>query len=397
MRSAESGILIAAGFGHFLCHYNIAVFPALVLPLATRLNLGAGQVIELSFLQYLLYGVSALPWGLTGDRLGGRPLLLLMFIGSSLSAGFAALWIDSPAWLYLALGGIGLFAGVYHPTGMAMISNSALRVNLALGYNAAFGGLGMVFAPLITGILNWLWGPRAAFVFVMALNLLGVIFLMLLLKSEPDAQAIPKTERRIGTHVEFLIFLLAMVFAGMITTGATVILPAYLELRTNGLFTAMEGIWGPKPSSNLFATAVTALIYCVGMLGQFTGGVVGDRYQPIASYLWFHLVCFIAALLMALATELPLVILANTYLFFLLGSQAMENTVFASLVPPHLRHSAFGLKYIVYFGAGAMAVKMVGWVDSSWGSAAIFVGLAFVSALLIISILTVMFRVNKTA
>ncbi|MGO9118620.1 MAG: hypothetical protein ACLQPD_13560 [Desulfomonilaceae bacterium] len=74
----------------------------------------------------------------------------------------------------------------------------------------------------------------------------------------------------------------------------------------------------------------------------------------------------------------------------------MENTVFASLVPPHLRHSAFGLKYIVYFGAGALAVKLVGWLDSGWDSAAIFVGLALVSALLIVSIWTVMFRMNKT-
>ncbi len=319
-----------------------------------------------------------------------------MFIGSSLAAGLAALWIDSPSWLYLSLGGIGLFSGIYHPTGMAMISNSVLRVNLALGYNAALGGLGMVLSPLTTGIVNWLWGPRAAFLLLMALNLLGVIFLMLLLRSEPERQATPNSESRIGTRIEFLIFLLAMVFAGMIITGSTVILPAYLELRTNRLFIAMESVWGPKPSSNLFATAITALIYSVGMLGQFTGGVVGDRYQPIASYLWFHLVCFFVALLMALATELPLVILANTYFFFLLGSQAMENTVFASLVPPHLRHSAFGLKYIVYFGAGALAVKLVGWIDSGWGSAAIFVGLALVSALLIVSIWTVMFRMNKT-
>jgi MFS family permease len=393
----EFRILIAASFGHFVCHYNVSVFPALVLPLAARLNLGAGQVVELSFLQYLLFGVSALPWGLMGDRLGGKRLLIVMFLGCSLAAVLAALSIDSPAWLYLSLGGLGLFSGIYHPTGMAMISKGVLRLNLALGYNAAFGGLGMVIAPLVTGIVNWLWGPRTAFLLVMALNLSGVTLLMLLLRSDPEREVTPKPETWTGMRFEFLLFLGAMVFAGMIITGATVILPAYLELRTSGLFEAMEGLWGAKPSSNLFATAVTALVYCVGMLGQFTGGVVGERFKPIVSYLWFHCVCLFIAFLMALTTNLPLVFLSNIYFFFLLGTQAMENTVFASLVPPHLHHSAFGIKYIIYFGAGAFAVKMVSWIESVWGSAAVFIGLALVSALLIIAVRILMFRMSETA
>ena len=397
MRAEESRILVAASFGHFVCHYNVSVFPALVLPLAARLNLGTGQVIELSFLQYLLFGVSALPWGLLGDRFGGTRLLILMFLGCSLAAVFAALWIDSPTWLYLSLGGLGLFSGIYHPTGMAMISKGVARVNLALGYNAVFGGLGMVTAPLLTGFVNWLWSPSAAFLLVMGLNLLGIIILMPLLRSDPERQVTPKPETGIGMRVEFVIFLLAMVFAGMIITGSTVILPAYLELRTDGLFHAMESLWGAKPSSNLFATAATALVYCVGMLGQFTGGIVGDRFKPITSYLWFHFVCLFIALLMAFARDLPLVLLANVYFFFLLGTQAMENTVFAGLVPPRVHHSAFGIKYILYFGAGAFAVKMVGWIDSRWGSEATFMGIAFVSALLVITVRMLMLRIGKTA
>ena len=395
MSGNEFRILIAASYGHFVCHYNVSVFPALVLPLAARLNLGTGQVVELSFLQYLLFGVSALPWGFLGDKFGGKRLLMLMFLGSSVVAVLAALSIDSPVWLYLSLGGLGLFTGIYHPTGMAMISKGVARLNLALGYNAAFGGLGMVIAPLVTGIVNWLWGPRAAFLLVMALNLLGVTLLTLLLCSDPEREVKPRPETGTGMQVEFLIFLGAMVFAGMIVTGATVILPAYLELHTSGIFEAMESLWGTKPSSNLFATAVTSLVYCVGMLGQFTGGLVGERYKPIASYLWFHCVCLFIAVLMALTTELPLVFLANIYFFFLLGTQAMENTVFASLVPSHLHHSAFGVKYIVYFGAGALAVKMVSWIESVWGSAAIFVGLAIVSALLVMSVRILMFRMSK--
>ncbi len=67
-----------------MCHYNLLVFPALVLPLTGILKMDLAQVLQLSFLQYLLFGVSALPWGIAADRLGGRPLMILMFLGAGM-------------------------------------------------------------------------------------------------------------------------------------------------------------------------------------------------------------------------------------------------------------------------------------------------------------------------
>ncbi len=323
--------------------------------------------------------------------------MMLMFFGSGLAAIPAALWIDSPDLLYWSLGALGLFSGIYHPIGMGMISKGVLRLNMALGYNAAFGGLGMVIAPLLTGIVNWLWGAKAAFLLVAGLNFLGIGLLMLLLGSDRAREVPIDRETQDKVPVNFVIFLIAMIFVGMVITGSTVILPAYLELHIGGLFEAMEGLWGARPSSNLFATMVTALVYSVGMLGQFTGGIVGDRLEPGASYLWFHCVCFLTSLLMAFASNLPLVFLANAYSFFLLGSQSMENTVLASLVPQRMHHSAFGVKYIIYFGAGAFAVKMVGWIDSGWGSEAVFLALSLVSALLVMTFRLLLLRMRRTS
>ncbi len=146
MQSEERRILIVAYFGHFMCHYNLLVFPALVLPLAGILKMDLAQVLQLSFLQFLLFGVSALPWGIAADRWGGRPLMILMFLGAGMSGFAAAFWIEDPVRLSLSLGALGLFSGIYHPIGMGLISKGVKRLNVAMGYNAMFGGLGLVVA-----------------------------------------------------------------------------------------------------------------------------------------------------------------------------------------------------------------------------------------------------------
>ena len=58
----ERRILVVTCFGHFLSHFNMLVFPAVVLPLVGIVNLSMREVLGLSFMQYLLFGIMALPW-----------------------------------------------------------------------------------------------------------------------------------------------------------------------------------------------------------------------------------------------------------------------------------------------------------------------------------------------
>ena len=52
MDSRESRILVATCYGHFMSHFNMLVFPAVVLPLANRLNMSMGYILDLSFWMY---------------------------------------------------------------------------------------------------------------------------------------------------------------------------------------------------------------------------------------------------------------------------------------------------------------------------------------------------------
>ncbi len=48
------------------------VFPAIVLPLTKRLDMEMSGVLGISFWMYLLFGCTALPWGMIADRWGGN-------------------------------------------------------------------------------------------------------------------------------------------------------------------------------------------------------------------------------------------------------------------------------------------------------------------------------------
>ena len=361
MKPQEQSILITSCFGHFITHFNMLVFPAVVLPLTGHLGLDMAQVLGLSFWMYLLYGITALPWGILADRFGAKPFMLLFFLGAGLSGLFAAYWTDSPALFSVALAGVGLFTGIYHPVGLGMISKGVERMSMGLGYHGMFGNLGLATAPLLAGISNWLWGPRAVYLALGILNLMGMGLMWVLSLTEPKAEKEESVvEGDNGLLQAFIILLVAMMLAGIAYRGSSVVLPAYFELKNQGILQALSDLWGGDISGNLVATTITSFIFLLGILGQYAGGVVAERYEPRYSYLTFHAVSMVAAFLMAMAHDLPLVLLALIYFFFLLGMQPIENTLVARFTPQRFHHSAYGTKFVLTFGVGALAVKMVG-------------------------------------
>jgi MFS family permease len=396
MDSRESRILVATCYGHFMSHFNMLVFPAVVLPLANRLNMSMGYILGLSFWMYCLFGITALPWGMIADRWGSKPLFLIYYLGAGLSGLAAAVWIDHPAKFSLALAMIGLFSGIYHPIGLGMISKGIKRISLGLAYNGMFGSLGLATAPLLTGVVNWIWGPAAAYLFLGVLNLLGVGLIAVLPSMEEVHGPVGKPSGNgNGFLVPFFILLGAMMLGGVVYRGATVILPAYFELRNQAIFHWIHSAAGVGLSKNLVATALVSFIFIVGMLGQYTGGRIAERYDLRFCYLVFHAITIPAALLMAIAADIPLVILALIYFFFLIGMQPIENTLVAKFTPTKFRHSAYGLKFILTFGVGALSIKMIKAIETAVNIEAVFYALGLTSVVLVGVIVLLIYRTRK--
>ncbi|MCB2186676.1 MAG: MFS transporter [Deltaproteobacteria bacterium] len=379
MEQNEKNILVVTCFGHFVCHFNMLVFPALVLPLTLTSGLDIAGVLGLSFWMYLLFGITALPWGLVADRWAPRPLMMLMFLGAGLSSLAAAWLVDQPDQFSLALAGIGLFSGIYHPAGLGLISKSVRRVAMAMGYNGIFGNLGLATAPLMAGIMNWVGGPRAAYVALGLVNLGGLVLMFKAPPVEVKLNSVGNASKNGGLWTPFLVLLVAMMLGGVAYRGSSVIMPTLLQLKSPQIIGFLEGLWPGHLPANLVATIITSVLYALGMVGQYVGGRTGERFDPRLGYFWFHLAAIAPAMLMGLASDWTLSGLGILYLFFLLGMQPMENTLVARLSPDAWRHSAYGLKFVFTFGVGSLAVKGVGWVQQAWGLEWVFPCLGVVS------------------
>ncbi len=394
MNPNERNILTTTCFGHFLSHFNMLFFPALVIPLTRIYDLELHSIIALSFWMYMLFGLTALPWGLLSDRYGPKRLMLIFYSGAGLSAVAAGFFLDSP-WLFSAsLAGVGLFSGIYHPAGLGLITKGISKMSMALGYNGMAGNLGLALAPIFAGVINYFSGPKAAFLFLGGLNLLGAMIMLMLPVAEAKAASRQKAPLYHGLLIGFIVLCFCIVLQGLAYRGTSVILPTYFEMKNEGLYKYLNELQGILGSKNVAATALTSIVYFVGIFGQFLGGWTAQRFDPRKAYLAFHSLSIPMVLLMAYTTDIPLILVSMAYLLFLLGMQPIENTLIAQLSPEKLRHSAYGVKFMLSFGVGALAVYLVGWIESVWSLPAVFIAMSLATCLLVLFIL-LLFAVTR--
>jgi MFS family permease len=385
MNPNERNIMAITSFGHFISHFNLLVFPALVLPLSARFGMDLSQVITLAFWMYLLFGASALAWGVLSDIFGARHLLMIFFIGAGLSALVAAFSLGSPRALSLCLAGVGLFSGIYHPAGLGLISRGVSKVGMAMGYNGIAGNLGLAASPLMTGTINYFLGAKAAFLFLGGFNLFGALVLMLFPIYEPERKKSARSKSSENYLAGFLILCVCMMLSGIAYRMAAVIMPSYFELQNQELFQELSRVPWLSASRNVAATAFTSLVFLIGALGQYLGGWVVERYEPRRSYILFHSVACLLALMMAYTTDIPLILITAGYIMFLMGGQPIENTLVTYFTPVKLRDSAFGIKAILSFGVGSLSVHLVGWIKTGWSLQAVFVAASGISVLAILA------------
>ncbi len=117
MRREDRRVVAVLGFLHGVVHANILSIPIFLL--AWQLEFGADEVTLglLAAVGFGFYGLGAVPFGFLADRRPPGRLLLLCAAGISISmVGVAA--SPSIPFLALSLGALGLFSGIYHPTGL---------------------------------------------------------------------------------------------------------------------------------------------------------------------------------------------------------------------------------------------------------------------------------------
>jgi MFS family permease len=386
----EHKIILFTSFAHFFAHVYELTFPALAIPLMLSLNLSLAEVFKLSFLMYLLLGLGALPWGMISDRYGNRKILTIFFIGSGMGSLLTALSQSSNAMTF-ALAVIGFFVSIYHPVGLSLISRGVKNRGMALGINGAAGSIGIAMAPFMAGLLNWLAGWQMIY-FILGVLSIGTGIAMTLVKldetpvHQEDLTATSQDNR--SNLKAFVILCLVSTLGGLVYRMNTVVLPAYLEFKADFLwsfFQSME-ITRTEGLTTVAATLLASLIYIVGIFGQVAGGKMADRYDLPWVYFAFYGLSMPFLILMASLNNEALVVSAGIYIFFALGMQPAENSLVARITPGRWRSTSYGIKFILFFGIGSLAVYLAGWIQSVWNLSAVYLVSAGVVFMMLIAI-----------
>ncbi|WP_280536665.1 MFS transporter [Halopenitus sp. POP-27] len=154
MNANDRSITAFTMAGHGLVHVYELSIPILMTVWLAEFSVTAAVLGGVVTVGYGLFGVGALPGGLLADVFGSKRLIVGCLFGMG-AAFFALALAPGLVGIALALAGWGIAASVYHPAGLALISNGVDpdRRGAAFGYHGMAGNVGIAFGPLAAAVL----------------------------------------------------------------------------------------------------------------------------------------------------------------------------------------------------------------------------------------------------
>jgi len=355
-------VMAFSNAGHVATHMFTILYATAVLHLPSVFGLPFGELLGLSSLGLILYGVAALPAGWLGDRWSQVGMMVVFFLGIGAGAVITGLAADTGA-LFAGLTCIGLFASIYHPVGIAWLVANARRHGMALGFNGVFGGIGSALGPVFVGVMIDHVSWRAAFVIPGALSIaVGVLLaaawsrgLVADARSDhtPHAPPEPGAVRRV-----FLILTLTMACSGVVYTGITNTMPKLFEVGLGA------GFGGSYTEIGAYVGAVIG----AASFSSILGGWLADRYSARTVYIVFWSLTVAPVLLMVTSHGVTLLAVALLAMVFHTAFAASENMLVARYTPFRWRALAYGAKFVLALGIGGVTVHVAGRVYDATGS-----------------------------
>ena len=396
----ERKILLITNAGHFLSHTFILIFPSIATPLSVELNLPFEEVLKISFLMYLFYGLGALPSGFLSDRLIPKVSLLIYFLGIGVS-GVLIFFAHYKFQILLSLTVLGMFLSMYHPVGMGVISKSIKNRGMALGLNGMFGSIGIAAAPFLAGTVNYLIGWRYVYLLLSLVSVcFGIVIYIIKIDFSPvernrNTQSSGYGQGEIDENkpLYFLILCVSFCLAGFVYRGQTLVLPTYFERKVQFLYNFVKSLNLIKMegTKTLSSTILTSFVYIISIAGQIAGGKIADRYELRYSYFLFFAFSLPFLIMMYFFKNIPLFVVSIFFILFTIGMQPIENSLIAKFTPPRWRNTFFGIKFILTFGVSSVVIYPIGFFQINYSLEAVFILFSLLIGVLILNNLFLIF------
>ena len=369
----ERRFTLLLNLAHAVDHLFLLIFASAVAVIAADFGFARWEdLMPYSVGAFFMFGLGSLPAGRLGDLWGRRPMMLVFFAGMGVSALLAAVTLN--AWqMAVALTLLGTFASIYHPVGIPMLVQNALRPGATIGVNGLAGNLGIAAAALLTGLLiQWL-GWRAAF----ALPGLACLVLGWLFARWVPAESEPPSRRTKRAAVPLARGGLARVLLVMTMASATAGLLFNITTNGNGQLLAqrLDGLVNDPATLGLLLAGV----YALASLAQVVVGRLLD-HVPLKR-LQMGIVLAQAPLL-ALASQtqgwwLYASLLGVMLLIF--GAIPFTDAVIVRYVDDRMRSRVAGLRLAISLGFSSLAVWALGPIVKAQGFDTLYLMMAGVA------------------
>ena len=329
----------------------------------------------------LPFGLCALLVGWLADRFGTKRLLLIYLIGASAACGLN--WFASNlGYLFFSMFTLGVFASIYHPAGVGLISLSTTPENrtLALGYHGIFGSAGIAAGPFLAGlVLNFGAGWREYYLLLTIPGVLLAVLLMARLSHEHnnglagDPNSVDPNEDDGVCWRSYSVLMVLASLAGFVYAAILNFMPRYVD----GAGLNLAGI--PREALRNYLTGGILLL---GVLGQYTAGRIArpTTLEPLLAGAFFLSVPCI--LWMGFAQGTARLWAAGLFAPVFFMHQPIFNSLVAKYVPRRRRSLCYGLSFTVGFGIGSLGPTFSGFAGSDIANYGTLAGVLLMAAFL---------------
>lgn len=373
MNSATLRLVLLLACCHALVHVYELSFASVEQLIGEEFGVGKDVTGVLGTCLRLPFGLCALLAGWLTDRFGSKRLLLVYLGGCSLAV--AAIWCSpNLAVLFMGMFALGMFASIYHPAGVSLISHQTNPQNrpMALGYHGILGSAGIAAAPFLAGVVlatgaNW---RQYYLVLTVPGILLAILLWLRLPHQQPEAGAADPTTPAAGgdgdddgdddgeddAHWASYFTLTGMIsLAGFVYAALLTFMPRYLD----GAGVTIGQV--PKESLRNYLTGVVLLL---GMLGQYAGGRIARprTLEPLMAMAFLGAAPLV--LWMGFAQGPTRLWAAGLFAPVFFMHQPLFNSLVAKYTPRRRRSLCYGLSFTAGFGLGAVGATFAGKVQS---------------------------------
>ena len=389
----DRAYFLLLNIGHFLDHLFTLVF-ATVAALVLYREWGVSYDALLLYASpgFFAFGLFALPSGWLADRWSRDGMMVVFFIGIGMSA-IVTSQAQSPLQIGIGLFVLGMFASIYHPVGLAIVTMKWKNTGMRIAANGVWGNLGVASAALITGYFIDHGGWRMAFIWPGVFSILmGLAYLWLRWDGvweehragKPKAGVAAVEYKGMFLRVSIIVFITAA-FGSIIFQSTTFALPKMFEERLAG----MAQLIADRMAQGDVATVIGSLAFLTFAVASMAQLAVGAALDKVGPRRVFITVALIQIAFFAISPGLSDGVAFAVAFGFMLGAFGqipINDYLIGKMASGPARARIFAVRYVVSFTVLAATLPLISVVHANWGFDALFVILALAALVILVAV-----------